>query len=60
MARYGFWPIFWPLNSLDLNPIESLWDDMKDWIQENDLDIHRGDYGLLYSKLRKQFLRKES
>ncbi len=31
----GFNPISWPAYSPDLNPIESLWNAMKDWIDEN-------------------------
>ena len=29
------WPISWPANSLDPNPIEAVWDMMKDYIQQN-------------------------
>jgi transposase len=29
------YPIFWPTNSLDLNPIETIWNLMKDWIAKN-------------------------
>jgi len=27
--------IFWPAHSPDLNPIKTLWNVMKDWIQDN-------------------------
>ena len=47
MAMYGLRPIFWPSNSPDLNPIETLWNDMKNWIQEHYPEIHRS-----YRRLR--------
>jgi transposase len=34
-------PIFWPLFSPDLSLIESIWDIMKDTLQEIDLELHR-------------------
>ena len=40
MNQRGLIPIFWPSNSPDLNPIETLWDMMKDYIQEKHPDIH--------------------
>lgn len=33
MAWRGIFPIEWPPNSPDMNPIEKLWNKMKDWIQ---------------------------
>jgi hypothetical protein len=37
----GLCPIFWPANSPNLNPIEALWDKMKDYIQDKYPEIHR-------------------
>ena len=31
----GIQPIAWPPYSPDLNPIETVWNRMKDWIEEN-------------------------
>jgi len=31
LASKGLRPIFWPGNSPDLNPIEDIWDKMKDY-----------------------------
>jgi hypothetical protein len=47
MQQYGFRPIYWPPYSPDLNPIETLWDDIKDYIQDKDPQIHRD-----YKRLR--------
>jgi hypothetical protein len=32
MRERGIYPIFWPPFSPDLNPIETVWNKMKDWI----------------------------
>jgi hypothetical protein len=47
----GINPIKWPLFSLDLNPIETVWDWLKDYIQAIDLTIHSS-----YVKLQKVIL----
>jgi len=46
-AAIGIKPIFWPACSPDLNPIETIWNDMKNWIQEHHPEVHRS-----YKKLR--------
>ena len=48
MASKGLYPIFWPANSPDLNPIEDIWEKVKDYIGEKYPDIHRS-----YPKLRR-------
>ena len=37
----GIEPIFWPPNSPDLNPIETIWDEMKDYIEKRYPEVHR-------------------
>src|SRR5450432_2880466 len=47
LKRYGIPVIFWPPFSPDLSPIETVWDWIKDWIQEYDPTVHRN-----YKRLR--------
>jgi transposase len=44
----GIYPIFWPAFSPDLNPIETVWDRMKDYIKR-----HYPEYHSSYNKLRR-------
>ena len=41
LEAMGIKPIFWPAKSPDLNPIETLWNLMKDYIQEKYPEVHR-------------------
>jgi transposase len=43
----GIAPIVWPALSPDLNPIETLWDKIKDYVEAKYPEIHRS-----YSRLR--------
>jgi transposase len=43
----GVIPIFWPAFSSDLSPIETLWNRMKDILQEQDPEVHKN-----YKRLR--------
>ena len=47
LANHRIYPIFWPANSPDLNPIETVWNWMKNWLQTLDPAIHRN-----YRRLR--------
>jgi transposase len=51
MRNMGLVPIFWPALSPDLNPIETLWNRIKDIIEEKDPEIHRS-----YPKLRRAII----
>ena len=47
LASLGLRPICWLANSPDLNPIEDVWEKMKDYIEQHYPEIHRS-----YAKLR--------
>jgi transposase len=47
MQSHGIIPIFWPPFSPDLNPIEKIWDRLKEIIEKNDPEIHKN-----YNRLR--------
>jgi hypothetical protein len=42
LQERGIEPIFWPAFSPDLNPIETVWNKMKDWIELHHLDLPAG------------------
>lgn len=42
LADRGIYPIVWPVFSPDLNPIEAVWNTMKDWIAANHPDLPAG------------------
>ena len=39
--KHGIHPIFWPPFSPDLSPIETIWDRLKDILEEQDPEVHR-------------------
>ena len=47
LEAIGIKPIFWPSKSPDLNPIETLWNKIKEYIHEHYPQIHRS-----YPRLR--------
>jgi len=49
LQSYGIYPIWWPPNSLDLSPIESIWDEQKDWVGDLDPEVHRSYRRLRYT-----------
>lgn len=49
LAERGIFPIFWPVFSLDLNPIEQVWIMMKDYIE-----INYPEEDCSYEELRRQ------
>lgn len=51
MRSLGLVPIFWPALFPDLNPIETLWNRIKDIIEEKDLEIYRS-----YLKLKRAII----
>ena len=48
LQERNIYPIYWPAFSPDLNPIEAVWNWMKDWIQEQSPN----DEQLSYDRLR--------
>ncbi len=40
LQSVGIIPIFWPANSPDLNPIKTVWNEMKDYIQKHYPETH--------------------
>jgi hypothetical protein len=48
LQECGIYPITWPAFLPDLNPIEMVWNWMKDWIQERYPDDHKLSYDALW------------
>lgn len=51
MAR-NIIPIIWPVYSPDLNPIETIWNEMKDWLARN----YPGEREVPYETLRQRII----
>src|SRR5438045_3093370 len=39
--EHGIYPVFWPPFSLDLSPIETIWDQLKNILDKQHPEIHR-------------------
>ena len=42
LGERGIHPMFWPAFSPDLNPIEAVWNKMKEWIEAHHPDLSAG------------------
>ena len=52
LENRGVATIFWPAFSPDLNPIEYVWDFMKDWIQQHYDDKNKLSYDRLHQAVK--------
>ena len=52
LSERGIYPISWPAFSPDLNPIEMVWNWMKDWIQEHYSEEQHLSYDALQEVVR--------
>jgi len=64
LESFGIHPIWWPPNSPDLAPIEGIWDEQKDWVQDLDSQVHRnyqrlrGTVGLAWDQISDEIIRQ--